>query len=117
MGVASDKVMIIKMYGAYTLLCCGCNNRRLYYCKQEQDASFARVERLMICVCSNEAVSPITLCLRDEYHSSCVFKASKTLKQSAAVGPANERIDEVFGMRHQPQDIEVLGINPGDVIG
>ena len=44
------------------------------------------------------------------------LKARHALEQAAPIGPAGERIDEIFRMRHQAQHIYVFGINPDDII-
>jgi hypothetical protein len=40
----------------------------------------------------------------------------QALEQAPPVGAADERVDQVLGMRHQPEHVEMLRINPGDGI-
>jgi hypothetical protein len=44
------------------------------------------------------------------------LKARQALEHAAPIDPANQRVNEIFGMRHEAKNIEPLRVDSGDVI-
>src|ERR1700730_15753702 len=44
------------------------------------------------------------------------LKAPQALEHAASIDPANQRVNEIFGMRHEAKNIEPLRVDSGYVI-
>src|SRR5580704_11889533 len=44
------------------------------------------------------------------------LKARQALEHAAPIDPANQRVNEIFGMRHEAKNIEPLRVDSGDVV-